>query len=86
VVWLWTAKADLLEARAHYGGIQHELGERFASAVVETAEAIVAMPLRFAVVDKGRRRARVRRFPCDLFFRMGNTRIIVVACFHEKAT
>jgi hypothetical protein len=39
-----------MEALEHYDAIRPEPGERFASAVVETAEAIAIMPLRFAVV------------------------------------
>jgi hypothetical protein len=58
---------------AHYDAIRPELGERFANAVVETAEAIATMPLRFAVVDTGRRRAGVRWFPYGLFFLVEET-------------
>jgi hypothetical protein len=57
------AQAELMEAVARYDAIRPELGERFANAVVETAEAIEAMPLRFAVVDKERRRALVPLWP-----------------------
>ena len=63
VVWLPEAQAELTEALEHYDTIRPELGERFANAVVETAEAIAVTPLRFALVDKGRRRAGVRWFP-----------------------
>lgn len=73
-----------MEALDHYAAIRPELGERFASAVVETAEAIAVMPLRFAVVDKGRRRAGVRWFPYGLFFLVEETRVVVIACFHGK--
>jgi plasmid stabilization system protein ParE len=84
VVWLPEAQAELMEAREHYEAIRPELGERFASAVVEAAEAIASMPLRFAVVDKGRRRAGVRWFPYGLFFLVEETRVVVIACFHGK--
>ena len=69
---------------AHYDAIRPELGERFANAVVGTAEAIATMPLRFAVVDTGRRRAGVRWFPYGLFFLVEETRVVVIACFHGK--
>jgi hypothetical protein len=52
--------------------------------VVETAEAIAVMPLRFAVVDKGRWRAGVRWFPYGLFFLVEETRVVVIACFHGR--
>ena len=73
-----------MEAVARYDAIRPELGERFANAVVETVEAIAAMPLRFAVVDKERRRAGVRWFPYGLFFLVEETRIVMIACFHGK--
>jgi len=69
---------------AHYDAIRPELGERFANAVVETAEAIATMPLRFAVVDTGRRRAGGRWFPYGLFYLVEETRVVVIACFHGK--
>jgi plasmid stabilization system protein ParE len=86
VVWLPEAQAELMEALAHYDAIRPELGERFANTVVETAEAIATMPLRFAVVDTGRRRAGVRWFPYGLFFLVEETRVVVIACFHASAT
>ena len=53
-------EAERMEAHEHYNAVRPELGERFANAVVETAEAIAVTPPRFALVDKGRRRAGVR--------------------------
>jgi len=50
----------------------------------KSVEAIAAAPLRFAVVDKGRRRAGVRRFPYGISFVVEDTRIVVIACFHGK--
>lgn len=84
VVWLPEADAELKETLARYEGISPELGVRFAEAVEETVEAIAAAPLRFAIVDNGRRRAGVRRFPYGIFFLVENTRIVVIACFHGK--
>jgi plasmid stabilization system protein ParE len=73
-----------MEALEHYGAIRPKLGERFASAIVETAEAIALTPLRFALVNKGRRRAGVRWFPYGLFFLVEEIRVVVIACFHGK--
>ena len=69
IVWLPEADAELKETLARYESIRPELGMRFAEAVEETIEAIVASPLRFAAVDKGRRRAGVRRFPVNIALR-----------------
>lgn len=84
VVWLPEANAELKEAQARYESVRPELGQRFAEAVADTVEAIVAAPLQFAVVEKGRRRAGVRPFPYGIFFLVEETRIVVISCFHGK--
>ncbi len=68
VVWLPEADAELKEALARYECVRLELAQRFAEAVAETIEKIAAAPLHYAVVEKGRRRAGVRRFPYGIFF------------------
>ena len=84
VVWLPEADAELKEALARYESIRPELAQRFAEAVVDTVEAIADAPMHYAVVEKGRRRAGVRRFPYGLFFLVEETRIVVIACFHGR--
>jgi plasmid stabilization system protein ParE len=84
VVWLAEAEAELKDALTHYENIRQELGLRFLEAVEATVEGIAESPLRFAVVDKGRRRAGVRRFPHGIYFLVEETRIVVIACFHGK--
>jgi plasmid stabilization system protein ParE len=81
VVWTPEANEDLLDARAWYGNIGPDLGERFALAVEATVEAIAEHPLQFPVVYRNRRRAGVRRF---LFFELQANRIVVIACFHGR--
>jgi plasmid stabilization system protein ParE len=61
-----------------------ELAQRFAEAVADTIEKIAAAPLHYAVVEKERRRAGVRRFPYGIFFLLKETRIVVIACFHGR--
>jgi hypothetical protein len=63
VVWLPEADAELKEALARQENIRPELAQRFAEAVVNAVEAIADAPGHYAVVEKGRRRAGVRRFP-----------------------
>jgi plasmid stabilization system protein ParE len=84
VVWLPEADAELKEALARYESIRPALAERFAEAVVETVERISQAPLQYAVAEKGRRRAGVRRFPYGLFFLAEEKRIVVIACFHGR--
>ena len=84
VVWLPEANAELRAALEHYSNIRPELGQRFAEAVVDTLERIAAAPLLYAIVDEGRRRAGVHRFPYGLFFLVEETRMVVIACFHGR--
>lgn len=84
VVWLPEADAELKEALARYESILPELGQRFAEAVAETIEKVAVAPLHYAVVEKRRRRAGVRRFPYGIFFLLKETRIVVIACFHGR--
>ena len=84
VVWLAEAVAELQQALAHYDAIRPELGTRFLLAADQTLGAISAQPLRFAIVDKDRRRAGVRRFPYGIFFLVEENRVVVIACFHGK--
>jgi len=84
VFWLPEADAELREALARYESIRPELGQRFAEAVVDTVDRIAEDPLHYAVVEKARRRAGVRRFPYGLFFLVEDSRIVVIACFHGK--
>jgi hypothetical protein len=74
VVWLPEADAELKEALARYESIRPELAQQFVDAV----EAIAAAPMHYAVLENGRRRAGVRRFPYGLFF--------LVICFPPPAT
>lgn len=84
VVWLPEADAELKEALARYEGIRPELGARFAQAVEDAIESIAEAPLRFAIVNNGRRRAGVHRFPYGIIFLVEDARIVVIACFHGK--
>ncbi len=84
VVWIPEANEDLLDARAWYGNIRPQLGERFALAVEATVRAISEHPLQFPAFYRGRRRAGVRRFPYGIFFEVQEHRIVVIACFHGR--
>ncbi|NDJ15102.1 MAG: type II toxin-antitoxin system RelE/ParE family toxin [Acidobacteriia bacterium] len=84
VVWLPEADVELKEAWTRYDGIRPELGQRFAGAVADTVDRIAAAPLSYAVVEKGRRRAGVHRFPYGLIFLVEESRIVVIACFHGR--
>lgn len=84
VVWLPEAYSELREAVAHYEGIRPELAERFAAEVEGTIARIAEGPLRYAVVDREKRRAGIRKFPYGLFFLVEEPRVVIIACFHGR--
>jgi plasmid stabilization system protein ParE len=84
VVWLSEADAELKAALARYESIRPELALSFAQAVADTVEKISDAPLHYGVVEKGRRRAGVRRFPYGIFFLVEEARIVIIACFHGR--
>jgi toxin ParE1/3/4 len=83
IVWLRTARADVIEAATYYSDIRPELRKRFTEAVDRTVQSIAATPLRFAVVDLDVRRASVL-WSYSLFFFVEATRVVIVACHHAK--
>ena len=84
VVWLPEADLELKEAWVRYDGIRRELGQRFAEAVADGVDRIATTPLNYAVIEKGRRRAGIHRFPYGLFFLLEEQRVVVIACFHGR--
>jgi plasmid stabilization system protein ParE len=83
VVFGPAAPAELIEARDWYSARDVELAARF-TAEVEAVERIAAAPQQFPVVYRDIRRARCRRFPYALFFRVMDERVHVIACFHAR--
>ena len=67
-----------MEARDWYAARNAELADRFVVA------RIAAAPQQFPVVHRDVRRARCRRFPYALFFRLVDATLQVIACFHGK--
>jgi len=78
VVFSPAARAELIEAGDWYAARNAELADRFVVA------RIAAAPQQFPVVHRDVRRARCRRFPYALFFRLVDGTLQVIACFHGK--
>jgi len=78
------ARAELIEAHDWYEAQAPGLGSRFLSAIDETAERILAGPLRFPIALKTVRRARVKVFPYALFYVVDSDELLVIACFHSR--
>jgi plasmid stabilization system protein ParE len=83
--FLEDAKAEILDALAHYNQRTPGAGDRLLEDVLETADRICEAPLRFPVEDDGYRRWRLLVFPYVLRYDIapdGDIDIIAVA--HAK--
>ena len=78
------ALSDLLDTRDWYNERRSGLGEQFVSAAEELLEHVRARPELCAVVYKGTRRAKLRRFPYIVYYRVLDTRTEVLAVLHAS--
>jgi plasmid stabilization system protein ParE len=78
VVFTPAAAAEVTEAQAP------GLGARFRAELDATVGRLAATPEGFPVVLRDVRRARLRRFPYGLFFRIQPDALVVLACFHAR--
>ena len=84
VVFGPAAQAELLEVQDWYSAQNSELAARFAVDIDPVVERIATAPQHFPVVHRDIRRARCRRFPYALFFRVVDGTVHVIACFHSS--
>jgi plasmid stabilization system protein ParE len=84
VVFGPAARAELIEARGWYVARDAELAARFIAGVETVVDRIGTAPRQFPVVYRDVRRARCRRFPYALFFRIVDGTVHAVACFHSS--
>lgn len=78
------ARAEVVEAADWYKAHAPAAAARFVGEVEIVVARIAENPLQFPVVFKGLRRARLRRFPYGLFFRVEEAGVHVLACFHSN--
>jgi plasmid stabilization system protein ParE len=76
------AAADLDEAFLWYEAQRDGLGEEFLNAVTRIMSGLAESPRQYPVVYRDTRRALVRRFPYSVFYRVLESDVVVVACFH----
>ena len=84
VVFSPAARDELIEARDWYAARNPELADRFITEVENLVARIATAPQQFPVAHRDVRRARCRRFPYALFFRVVADTLQVIACFHGK--
>jgi plasmid stabilization system protein ParE len=78
------ARAEMLEASHWYATHAEVLARRFVGEVDAVVTRIADNPLQFPLVLKDVRRAKLRRFPYALFFRVVDETVFVIACFHAR--
>ena len=79
------ATQEIARARFWYDDISTTLGNDFARTVAEAIDLIRLHPQLYADIGDGLHRAIVRRFPYQVFFRIGSDRITVLAVYHSHS-
>jgi plasmid stabilization system protein ParE len=82
VVFRPEAQADLLQTREWYEQQQPGLGNGFSNKAEEAIVRIQEMPRMYATVFQDVRRAKIRRFPYLIYYRVQQDRIEVIAVLH----
>jgi plasmid stabilization system protein ParE len=78
------AEADIIEARTWYDEQEPGLGGSFRDAVALAIWQIAESPLSFPRVHDEMRRARVRRFPYAICFRVHLEDVVILAVTHDS--
>jgi plasmid stabilization system protein ParE len=84
VVFTLAARVEVIDAQDWYESKRAGLGTRFREEVEATVIRIAENPQQFQVVLDDVHRARLRKFPYSLFFRLETDTLLVIACFHAK--
>jgi plasmid stabilization system protein ParE len=77
------AKREIRDAAAWYESQARGLSNEFLRAIAQKFGQIERNPKLFAEVHTDIRRAGLRRFPYNLFYRVEDARITVEACQHQ---
>jgi toxin ParE1/3/4 len=78
------AEADFDEAADWYERQETGLGLTFIRRVHDTLESIASRPSFFPIVLEDIHRAKVRRFPYLIFYRLETQQIVVLAIVHGR--
>jgi len=78
------AERDLQEAATWYDGRRSGLGSELLTETREMLETIQKRPESFPIAYRQAHRARLRRFPYSIYFRLGEDYISVIAILHTS--
>lgn len=76
------ADRDLTAAASWYEQQRVGLGHDFLDEALAALHRVAAQPLTYPVVHRNTRRALMTRFPFGIYFRVEESRIVVVAVVH----
>jgi plasmid stabilization system protein ParE len=82
IIFTPAARAEILDAQDWYETQRLGLGRRFGRQLQTLADRMAENPYQFPVVLQDIHRARFRKFPFNLFFRIEKEFLVVIACFH----
>ena len=78
------AQRELLQAQDWYEERSPGLGFEFARAVDAAVARALRMPLAFATIEGEFRHVMTRKFPYSIIYRVSETELVVVSCFHHR--
>ncbi len=78
------AKIDLLGINDWYEFQKHNLGQEFHNELSILISKISSNPLHYKIISKHYRKATTQRFPYNIFYKVDDDKIIVVAILHQK--
>lgn len=78
------AAGEFEEISLWYDSQRRGLGDEFMDAAELALRSLTETPLIHRVVFRDLRRAKIRRFPYNIFYRVAGEDAIVVGCFHAK--
>jgi plasmid stabilization system protein ParE len=84
LVFMPSARLEVIEAQDWYEKEKAGLGAEFRAEIDHQVARILENPLQFPRMLADVHRAKLRRFPYGLFFRLSDEVIYVIACFHSS--
>jgi plasmid stabilization system protein ParE len=78
------ARAELQEARRWYYERSPLSATVFAHAVDNAVSRIAEAPTRYSSAEHGTRKFVLQRFPFNIFYRLDETEIVIVAVAHQR--
>ena len=78
------AQLEVQEAFRYYQEISEGLGFEFMRSLDAALQSTKRNPLAYQKIYRETRRVLLRKFPYAVFYIAEETRIVVIACFHQK--